>query len=71
MRAEAILGETDVLQLLKGDAGRVEAFLRRVLGRHADVPSRLREAIEYSLMAGGKRLRPTLVMYTSGNPALL
>ena len=57
-----MVGETDVLQLLKGDAGRVEAYLRRVLERHPDVPPRLREAIEYSLMAGGKRLRPTLVL---------
>lgn len=38
--------------------------LQHVLGRYADAPPRLMEAIGYSLMAGGKRLRPALVLET-------
>src|SRR5688500_20311548 len=57
-----MVGETDVLQLLKADAERVETRLRRVLDDRHDVPPKLREAIAYSLMAGGKRLRPALVL---------
>src|SRR5205823_5666421 len=37
--------------------------LKIMLARHAsNAPARLLEAIEYSLLAGGKRLRPTLVL---------
>src|SRR5687768_3235036 len=57
-----MVGRTDVLQLLKADAACVESCLRRLLDDRHDVPPRLREAIDYSLMAGGKRLRPTLVL---------
>lgn len=41
---------------------RVEAHLDQVIARSADAPPRLLEAIRYSVMAGGKRLRPALVM---------
>jgi geranylgeranyl diphosphate synthase type II len=57
-----MLGETDPLLLLRTDADRVEAYLRGVLANQRQAPARLLEAIEYSLMAGGKRLRPTLVL---------
>jgi geranylgeranyl diphosphate synthase type II len=50
--------------LLKADADAVTAHLRQVLSRQAVAPRRLVEAIEYSLLAGGKRLRPTLVLET-------
>ena len=39
----------------------VEPALRSSLSR-ADLPNSLRAAVEYSLMAGGKRLRPVLVL---------
>jgi geranylgeranyl diphosphate synthase, type II len=49
-------------KLLKERAAQVDAFLREMLQRRHVAPRRLVEAIEYSLMAGGKRLRPTLVL---------
>lgn len=55
--------QSDVLAILREDARRVEAFLQAFL-RRSTAPKRLIEAIEYSLMAGGKRLRPTLVQET-------
>lgn len=48
--------------ILQRDAQEVTTFLRQFLLRHADAPPRLIEAIEYSLLAPGKRLRPTLVL---------
>lgn len=56
------MGEPDPLQMLAADAQRVEAYLQTVLSRQRSVAPRLVEAMEYSLMAGGKRLRPTLVL---------
>ncbi|WP_169081896.1 polyprenyl synthetase family protein [Paenibacillus sp. PL91] len=43
-------------------AGLIEASLKQSLPSSWDVPVRLREAMQYSLEAGGKRLRPTLVL---------
>lgn len=40
----------------------IDATLRRYVEYDDDCPSRLREAIEYSLLAPGKRLRPQLVL---------
>jgi geranylgeranyl diphosphate synthase type II len=40
----------------------VDDYLKRVLARHADAPPRLIESITYSMTAGGKRLRPALVL---------
>ena len=58
-------------QQMKGDAARIEAYLASAFRddeRYAD----LQEAMEYSLMAGGKRLRPVLVLecckLCGGNP---
>lgn len=48
--------------LLKRHAHSVETYLRDALKRQAHAPKKLVEAIDYSLMAGGKRLRPTLVL---------
>ncbi len=39
----------------------VDEQLREML-QTADWPSALRDAVEYSLLSGGKRLRPTLSM---------
>lgn len=41
---------------------RVNAELARVVRQSADCPTRLQEAMDYSLLAGGKRLRPLLVL---------
>jgi geranylgeranyl diphosphate synthase type II len=41
----------------------VEAYLPAALDRVGDCPPRLREAMEYSLLAPGKRLRPALVIF--------
>lgn len=40
----------------------VEQFVDRYLRGQTTIPSRLDEAIRYSFFAGGKRLRPTLVL---------
>lgn len=53
---------------------RIDARLADYLVPHADCPPRLREAMAYSLLAGGKRLRPLLVLFAceacGGDPAL-
>ena len=49
--------------------GRVEAFLEALVGGdHAviDLPENLNEAMNYSLLAGGKRLRPVVVLLCCG-----
>jgi geranylgeranyl diphosphate synthase type II len=42
----------------------VDAELRRAMSRLRGCPSRLREAMSYSLFGGGKRLRPVLLLWT-------
>src|SRR5215212_100961 len=49
-------------ELLKRDAELVNVALEGVVGRLEGVPAKLVEAIKYSVMANGKRLRPTLVL---------
>jgi geranylgeranyl diphosphate synthase type II len=50
------------LHLLRQDGERLAAYFGQILQRYADAPQRLVESIDYSLSAGGKRLRPVLVM---------
>jgi geranylgeranyl diphosphate synthase, type II len=50
------------MQILQRDAQAVEQFLRTVIEGCPRAPRRLMESIEYSLLAGGKRLRPALVL---------
>jgi geranylgeranyl diphosphate synthase type II len=52
----------DALGLLKRHAEAVEAYMADALKRQTQAPPLLIEAMDYSLMAGGKRLRPTLVL---------
>src|SRR5438128_7166082 len=52
----------DAPGLLKRDAELVTLALEGVLNRLEGVPAKLVESIRYSVMAGGKRLRPTLVL---------
>lgn len=47
---------------LSEKAAKTEQALRMYLGRLDDVPETLLEAMTYSLMAGGKRLRPALAL---------
>ena len=51
----------DPLSLLRRHADATERYLRGLLAK-AGAPAKLIEAVEYSLMAGGKRLRPALVL---------
>ena len=48
--------------LLNEHGQAVNGYLAQLLERLGDAPPRLVEAIRYSLMAGGKRLRPALVL---------
>ena len=50
------------LALLKRHGDAVTEHLRSLSQRYAEAPPRLLESIQYSLMAGGKRLRPALVL---------
>lgn len=52
----------DVRELLLDAAGRVDDAMRAALDHRRGIPSRLDQAMRHSLMAGGKRLRPTLVL---------
>jgi geranylgeranyl diphosphate synthase type II len=54
--------DSSALALLRHDGEAVDAYLRLALKHQVSAPKQLVEAIEYSLMAGGKRLRPTLVL---------
>ena len=55
-----------VVDLLRRHGEATTQFLRGALDRgRAEAPARLVEAMEYSLFAGGKRLRPALVLETA------
>lgn len=57
----AVMSAEAMQALLRSRAQEVEAFLATCLdGRN--IPPRLRESMGYSLMAGGKRLRPVLCL---------
>ena len=55
----------DAPSILSRHGHAVTAYLRSLLARYGEAPPRLMEAVEYSLMAGGKRLRPALVLETA------
>jgi geranylgeranyl diphosphate synthase type II len=48
--------------LLRRHGERLHAYFKAILARHTAAPPRLAESIGYSLTAGGKRLRPALVL---------
>jgi geranylgeranyl diphosphate synthase type II len=52
----------DVHALLQGSASQVVEFFETLPHRYSKAPPKLVEAIQYSVMAGGKRFRPTLVL---------
>ncbi|MFD2116053.1 polyprenyl synthetase family protein [Paenibacillus yanchengensis] len=49
-------------QYLQSQASMIEQALRTMLPTEWPIPERLREAMVYSLEAGGKRIRPTLLL---------
>ncbi|MEK8127522.1 polyprenyl synthetase family protein [Paenibacillus filicis] len=51
-----------IVDYIKGQAAWIERELERSIPAEWSMPSALREAMLYSLMAGGKRLRPILVL---------
>ena len=56
--------KVDVPGILKQRAAAVDGYFETLLQRQTGAPARLIEAIAYSLRAGGKRLRPALVLET-------
>ena len=54
----------DALTILKNDGNRIMDCFAAFLQTHAHAPARLLESINYSMSAGGKRLRPALVLET-------
>jgi geranylgeranyl diphosphate synthase, type II len=52
----------EATELLKRHADALAAYLPRVLSRNRHAPPRLMDSIAYSLNAGGKRLRPALIL---------
>jgi geranylgeranyl diphosphate synthase type II len=55
------LSESEVSHLLQGHSQTLAEYFRKFRARFAGTPPRLLDSIEYSLTAGGKRLRPALV----------
>ena len=53
---------SDVQAVLARHARAVDAYLKQALSRPGDAPPRLIESVNYSVTAGGKRLRPALVL---------
>jgi geranylgeranyl pyrophosphate synthase len=53
---------TDLKSFLKAAADRTDDYLKECLDSASTVPPRLREAIAYSLLGSGKRIRPALVL---------
>ncbi|MBV8780721.1 MAG: polyprenyl synthetase family protein [Phycisphaerae bacterium] len=52
----------NAIDLLQRDARQLLTYFEQILARMADAPPRLLESMHYSLAAGGKRLRPALVL---------
>ncbi len=52
----------DAESLLQYSASTVAAYFRQLNDKYPNAPPKLLESIQYSLMAGGKRLRPALLI---------
>jgi geranylgeranyl diphosphate synthase type II len=50
------------LDLLRQHGEQLHAYFQIVHARYSAAPARLIEAVQYSLLAGGKRLRPALIL---------
>ena len=57
-----IISGLDVQQILARHSSDLQEHFKGVLQRYPQAPEKLLEAIGYSLFAGGKRLRPALIM---------
>ncbi len=55
----------DPVQILREHGEHLAAYFTQVFARYDGAPKRLLESIQYSLLAGGKRLRPALVLETA------
>ncbi len=55
--------ELDLNKALAAERRGIEKALRRHLVRSKNVPGRLRDAMGHSLLSGGKRLRPVLMLW--------
>jgi len=53
-----------VLEPLVAEQGLVNKALREMLRREPGIPVRLRRAMRHSLLGGGKRLRPVILLWT-------
>lgn len=60
--SQVLSTEDRAIRLLRQHGEHLTVWFRGLRGRHPDAPERLLDAIEYSLLAGGKRLRPALVL---------
>jgi geranylgeranyl diphosphate synthase type II len=54
--------QISAVELLTRHGERLHEYFVKIRARHVVAPTRLVEAIQYSLLAGGKRLRPTLIL---------
>ncbi len=54
----------ELQQELQIERQRVEKALGSILRRQNGIPSRLKNAMKHSLLSGGKRLRPILLLWT-------
>jgi farnesyl diphosphate synthase len=63
-RREALPGQTDFSARIAACQVRIEQVLERALSLPDPETARLREAMRYSVLGAGKRLRPTLVYLT-------
>ena len=57
-----IAGQLDIKAYMREQATMIERLLEHSLPADWDIPQKLRESMRYSLLAGGKRLRPILTM---------
>ena len=66
IRIAEIAPETavNITDYFKAQAVRIERWLENLLPAATEVPATIHEAMRYSIFAGGKRMRPTLVIAT-------
>ena len=55
---------SELKNLLETERQRVEKKLRQLTRPQKGVPARLQQAIRHSLLSGGKRLRPVILLWT-------
>jgi geranylgeranyl diphosphate synthase type II len=60
--SQATAIEDPAIGLLRRHGEHLTTWFKGLHARHPEAPERLLEAVQYSLLAGGKRLRPTLVL---------